>query len=133
MKNLTNLIITLIFALATLTASAQVRVTGHVSAEVVESVSAHNAFNHNISLNSNNNSIELGSIVVEGPRNSAFDVSIQNATIYNESGSYTLSTGLGESMACSSNKQNLPLSALLEQEVPNGDYDGKLTVIVSYN
>jgi hypothetical protein len=133
MKNITNLIFTLILTLVSVSVFAQVRVTGHVSAEVVESVSAHNAFNQNISLNNNNKSIELGSIVVEGPRNSAYDVSIQNAAIYNESGVYTLSTGLGESMANNSSTQSLSLSALLEQEVPNGDYDGKLTVIVSYN
>lgn len=133
MKTLLHILITIILTLAAFTATAQVRVTGHVSAEVVESVAAHNAFNQNISLTGNENSIELGSLIVEGPRNSAYDISVNNATIYNQSGSYSLETGLGENWNGSANKQSLTLSALLAEDLPNGDYDGKLTVIVSYN
>lgn len=129
-----SVVIALFFLVISNNISAQVRVTGHASAEVVESVSAQNSFNRHINVNNSTTSIDLGSIRILGATNSAYDVQVNNATIYNGENNYSMTTDFKETVAENNAKaKDISLSALLNDRVINGDYDGKLTVIVSYN
>lgn len=129
-----SVVIALFFLVISFNVSAQVRVTGHASAEVVESVSAQNSFNRHINVNNSTTSIDLGSIRILGATNSAYDVQVNNATIYNGENNYSMTTDFKETVAENNAKaKDISLSALLNDRVINGDYDGKLTVIVSYN
>lgn len=138
MNRTITLLITLLFTVAWIGVRAQVRVIGHVSAEVVESVSAHNNINTYVKINPvNQGNIELGNIDITGTSETTFDVSVANTNIQNEANNYSLRTGMlstGSSLiADNSGNHSLTLSALIDDEISTGNYRGDLTVIVSYN
>lgn len=133
MKQLFTLILAVMFQLICLTVSGQVRVTGHATAEVVESVSASNSFNQNIAINGTGNRVNLGSVRLTGASDAACDVRINNTTIKNEAANYTLETSYNEELQNTGKSKEISLSAVINQNVVSGRYDGRLTVIVSYN
>lgn len=123
------------FMLLSLSVCGQVRVTGHVSAEVVEAASINNELNHSINITrSQMNNIDLGSLKVSGQEHTSFDVSVQNTLISNSTESYSFITDLKEQDISSDNTSHeISLSAIIDNQAQSGDYDGRLTVIVSYN
>jgi hypothetical protein len=129
-------ILTGLLILASERVMAQVRVTGHVSAEVVESVSAYNDINPQLQINRDQDAFALGNINVAGTSNTTFDVNVEDARIYNEGSNYSLQTRLDNTsgfIADNSGKQSLALTAMLDRRIKGGDYSGNVTVIVSYN
>lgn len=128
------IITVIMLQLTYLTVSAQVKVTGHATAEVVESVSAQNSLNNHISIEGSSTSIGLGSIRLSGAINSAYDVQVNNTVITNGTNSYSIETGYNETTANNDVKtKDITLSAMIDNKIMDGDYDGRLTVIVSYN
>lgn len=115
-----------------LTAMSQVRVTGHVSAEVVEAASIQNEMNGFIGLNGTESNIELGKLKVSGTENTSFDVSVDQALVYNDNSKFALNTRTNESVGADSDR-DLTFSALMDNRLRNGEYKGNITVIVSYN
>lgn len=115
---------------------AQARVIGHVSAEVVESVSAYNNINSQLQLSKDQDAITLGNINVSGSSNATFDVNVEETRIYNDGSDYSLQTKIENTdklVADESGKQSLSLVAMLDKRIQGGDYSGNVTVIVSYN
>lgn len=115
---------------------AQARVIGHVSAEVVQSVSAYNNINSQLQLSKDQDAFTLGKINVTGSSNATFDVNVENTRIYNDGLNYSLQTKLENTerlVADESGKQSLSLVAMLDKRIQGGDYSGNVTVIVSYN
>lgn len=108
-------------------ASAQVRVTGHVSAEVVEAASLQNNMNSFIGLNGTEKIIELGKIQVTGAENTSYEVEVNQTNIYNQNNNYRLETQSGLAA------NDITLSALMDNRLREGEYNGNITVIVSYN
>lgn len=139
MKSLKSLILlTLLLVALSYSGSAQVRVTGHIGAEVVESASAQNHMNGHVRVNpTDRNNIDLGNINISGTSNATFDVSVASTNLYNEAGSYKLATEVTNNLdgliSDHNGKQSLSLSALIDNETMNGEYKSNITVIVSYN
>lgn len=137
---ITKLYLTIIFTALLMMAServlAQARVIGHVSAEVVQSVSAYNNINSQLQLSKDQDAFTLGKINVTGSSNATFDVNVENTRIYNDGLNYSLQTKLENTerlVADESGKQSLSLVAMLDKRIQGGDYSGNVTVIVSYN
>lgn len=126
MKARVTLIILFIIFMGT-AASAQVRVTGHVSAEVVEAASLQNNMNSFIGLNGTEKIIELGKIQVTGAENTSYEVKVNQTNIYNQNNNYRLETQSGLAA------NGITLSALMDNRLREGEYNGNITVIVSYN
>lgn len=133
MKSQKGIVLICILILSAGALYGQVKVTGHVSAEVVESIVAENGFSSNISLNSNQRNVDLGSIRLTGPSQSAYDISVAQASIYNNNARYALLAGVEERPADKPNTSDISLTALINDKVESGDYSGDLTVIISYN
>lgn len=113
----------------------QTRVTGHISAEVVESISATNNFNPVLILsNIETRSLDLGKITINGPEHSICDISVSQSEIFNNQAYHSLESIKDIVPASNDSKnKNIQFTALLEDQLNYGDYDGSLTVIVSYN
>lgn len=134
MKTLTGICFILIMLFITNKGYGQTRVTGHVSAEVVESVSLHNNFSRIVRLNDNTNpSVNLGSIGLRGPQNSTVDIYAENIIVSNNTEAFRLRTDINNSVLASTNTQDVSFSAIMDQTIDNGIYDANLIVIVSYN
>lgn len=133
MKSLKGIFLICILILSAGALYGQVKVTGHVSAEVVESIVAENGFSGNISLNSNQKNVDLGSIRLTGPAQATYDVSVAQAAIYNDNARYTMLAGVEEKQADRPNTKDISLTALINDKIEDGDYSGDLTVIISYN
>lgn len=116
-------------------AIGQVRVTGHMSAEVVESVSAKNNLNSEIRFSANDTkAIDLGKITLNGSVNSLCDISVSQSIISNTQENYALDSKKDIiSTSDQNSKTDISFSALLKDQLCYGDYNGRLTVIVSYN
>ncbi len=133
MKNFI-LIIAISFLLP-LSIFAQVTVTGHVSAEVIESVSAHNYMNTLLKVQPDyNGNIDLGTIHISDASQSMVDVNIADFNVTNNTGHQAFSkVNSNLLMADNSGSKDISLSSLIEGKQLSGDYNGKLTVVVSYN
>ncbi|MGE5383749.1 MAG: hypothetical protein ACM3PX_10015 [Omnitrophica WOR_2 bacterium] len=132
---LTSITLLIMFMVLSLAVCGQVRVTGHVSAEVVEAASINNELNHSINIDrSQMSNIDLGSLKVSGLEHTSFDISVQNTLISNSTDSYSFVTDIKAPDISTDNTSNeISLSAILDNQAQSGDYDGRLTVIVSYN
>ncbi len=134
MKATTGICFILIMLFITHQGYGQTRVTGHVSAEVVESVSLQNNFNTSVKLNEKTNpSINLGSIGLRGPQNSTVDIYAGNITVSNNIEAFKLRTDINNSVLANTDTQDVSFSAIMDQKINNGIYDANLIVIVSYN
>ncbi len=113
----------------------QISATGHISAEVVESVSATNNFNPVIILtNSETKSLDLGKITINGPDNSICEISVSQSEIFNKWTYHSLESQKDIiQVSDNSNRKDILFSALLNDQLNHGEYNGCLTVIVSYN
>lgn len=131
---LTALIISIMFSLLALGLNAQVRVTGHISAEVVDAASINNGLNEMIRVDNQDTNIELGSLRVNVAAASAIDISVNSARLINNNTSYNMPASYTQKpVEGSDGSQDIALSALLSEKIENGDYNGNITVIVSYN
>ena len=139
MKPALKISLTIILILSGLLGYGQVRVTGHVSAEVVESISASCNSNIDMSLNSQEiKQFNLGSFSISGKAMSTCMVVIDNARISNNKGeSFTIqtsATGAVESLTADQNgNQKLNLVAGTDELLANGNYQGIYVVTFAYN
>lgn len=134
MKATTGICFILIMLFITNLGYGQTRVTGHVSAEVVESVSVQNNFNASVQLNEKTNpGLNLGSIGLRGPQNSTVDIYAGNIIVSNNIEAFRLRTDINNSVLANTDTQDVSFSAIMDQKINNGIYDANLIVIVSYN
>lgn len=120
-------LVTLFFILMGFTVTAQVSVTGHIGAEIVEAASLRNDINSFIGLNGTEETIELGKIAVSGAEDTSYDIEVNQTNIYNHNNTYRLETKSGLAA------NDITLSALMDNRLLEGKYNGNITVIVSYN
>lgn len=117
----------------------QVMVTGHVCAEVVESISVSCNSNPDMAyLSKNVKKLDVGSFNVSGAASSTCNLIIDNANVTNDSGeSYTIQTNTVGSekslIADLSGKQSLTLVAGTTELPANGQYQGNFGVTFAYN
>ncbi len=134
MKTFTGICFILIMLFITFKGYGQTRVTGHVSAEVVESVSVQNNFSQVLRLNDKiSPSVNLGGIGLRGPQNSAIDIYAENIIVSNNIEAFRLRTDIKNSVLANTDTQDVSFSAIMDQQIDNGLYDANLIVIVSYN
>lgn len=131
---LTALIFSIMFMLLASGLHAQVKVTGHISAEVVDAASINNSLSQVIRIDNPQTNIELGSLRINTAAESAIDISVNNSKLMNESSSYNFPAAYKQMPTQGSEgSQDIALSAILSNEIQKGDYNGNITVIVSYN
>jgi|WetSurMetagenome_2_1015567.scaffolds.fasta_scaffold118004_2 hypothetical protein len=120
---------------------------GHVTAEVVESVSASSHIMTNFSIQSNTNpsmmntrKVDIGDIAVASGQNVSCNVIIKPAVMSNESGSKfviepntTLSGRKDTSRADGSQSIHVTGTAMIGQDQVNGQYNGSYTMVFAYN
>ena len=113
----------------------QVSAIGHISAEVVESVSATNNFHPVLILsNTEAQSLDFGKITINGPENSICDISVSQSEIFNNQAYHSLESQKDIVPVTNNNsKRDILFYAILEDQINHGEYNGSLTVIVSYN
>lgn len=115
----------------------QVKVTGHASAEVVESVSASCSSNTDITLNmQENKDFDLGSFMIKGTASSTCAVVIGNAKLNNSKSIQIESNCPGGGMALiADEKGNCSLNLIARNEglLAGGQYQGNYGVTFAYN
>lgn len=111
----------------------QTAVTGHVSAEIVESVSIENGFQEYITTSDPALSVELGSLKLPSNEQYAYHLSVKDATIYNNESAYALTMNYSINETTKDNTSDISLSVRSDTKVLKGDYDGNVTVVVSFN
>jgi len=117
----------------------QVKVTGHICAEVVESISVSCNSNPDMAyLSKNVTKLDVGSFSISGAASSTYNLIIDNANVSNDSGeSYTIQTntaGAEKSLIADlSGKQSLTLVAGTAELPANGQYQGNFGVTFAYN
>ena len=117
----------------------QVKVTGHICAEVVESISVSCNSNPDMAyLSKNVTKLDVGSFSISGAASSTYNLIIDNANVRNDSGeSYTIQTntaGAEKSLIADlSGKQSLTLVAGTTELPANGQYQGNFGVTFAYN
>lgn len=109
----------------------QVTVTGHVSAEVIESVAIQNELRTCLSLNEQDISIDMGSLKVAAIEKYECDISVSNPVICNNHSMYPLSMDYSKDTAGRSG--DIIFTARSMNKISKGNYDGELTVVVSFN
>ncbi len=134
-----QLIITLILMISGFWCNGQVRVTGHICAEVVESVSASCSNNPGVTIQANGLAkADLGSFSTSGTASSTCTLVIDNASISNSRGeTYTISTTTSDEektlIADANGKQSLTMVAGTPELLTNGQYYGNYRVTFAYN
>lgn len=117
----------------------QVRVTGHVSAEVVESISASSNCNIDMTFNAPElKNFELGSFSVSSNASSTCTLIVDKVNVSNRNGeSFALETtipGSERAMVADQNgNHSLTLNAGREELLANGQYQGNYGVTFAYN
>jgi hypothetical protein len=117
----------------------QVKVTGHICAEVVESISVSCNNNPELAyLSKNVTKLDVGSFSISGAASATYNLIIDNANVRNESGdSYTIQTntdGAEKSLIADlSGKHSLTLVAGTTELPANGQYQGNFGVTFAYN
>lgn len=133
MKNLILCIVTLI-SLSGLSVSAQVQVTGHIFAEVVEPVSIKAEYNNHTLLTNDNQTQNFGHFTVND-RNMTSCLLIDNKVLVsNESKqSFELQTK-AENYSYSSNKVDLQFTSNQSNaKFQNKTFSGRMNIVVAYN
>lgn len=131
--------LTLLLTVSGLWCCGQVRVIGHVSAEVVESISASSNSNTDMSFNTQElKQFELGSFSLSGKALSTCALIINNANVSNIRGeSFTIQTTLSDAgtplVADKNGNRKLTLIAGTEELLANGQYQGNYGVTFAYN
>ncbi|KAF0194673.1 MAG: hypothetical protein FD166_3394 [Bacteroidetes bacterium] len=139
MKTARLISFTLILTLSGLFCSGQVRVIGHASAEVVESVSASCSSNTDITLSAQEiTDFDLGSFSISGNAKSTCSLIIGNANVSNNRGeSFTIQTTTPEAgmplIADENGNHSLNLIASPGELLASGQYQGNYGVTFAYN
>ncbi|HZL10431.1 MAG TPA: hypothetical protein VFC65_10565 [Prolixibacteraceae bacterium] len=146
MKTTTTLIFASLLALTFSVSNvySQLVAIGHVSAEVVESVSAASAIVTNFEIgsatDSESKSIDLGAITIQSGKDIACNVVLKQASVSDALGnSFTLDASLNPDSASraarSNGSQTIQLNgkANLSDNQASGLYQGSCTVIFAYN
>jgi hypothetical protein len=122
---------------------AQVRVTGHVFAEIVEAVGATSATNNSLQIQQNaaSNNFELGEISISGGSNAACAVMITASDLKGMNGSEATFSALPESSSIPASldrngRQIIKLQGVAGNEIlANSDkaYAAQYNVVFAYN
>jgi hypothetical protein len=128
-----------------LNVSSQTILIGHISAEVVETVSTSSAVSTDLELSSGNGlllaeDLNLGSIHINSGQNVACNLNVKSTTLINKQGndfsieSYNSTGDLGDSQQVDGS-QTIQLAgrATLNLHQASGVYQGTYTLVVSYN
>lgn len=129
--------ITILIALATmlcsLSANGQVKVIGHVFAEVVESVSVKSDvvtdFKADFSSAEANEELSLGSVTIAGSSHISYNVMMSRTAIKNSNGSELNM----EISSARSEKSMVEIKGRLAENNQAGQYKGSYTMIFAYN
>ena len=150
MKTITPVILLLVLTLG-MTGSklctAQVVAIGHITAEVIESVSASSQAATTLSLGSGTSqlaattpTVNLGTMTVNSGSNATVNVVLKSATLSNSRGNgFTLDPSLSNnstaSVTQSNGSQNIQLNGIanLSANQASGLYAGSYTVVFAYN
>ncbi len=111
----------------------QVTVTGHVSAEVIESVAIQNELRTSFSLTDSENSLDLGSLKVAAIEKYECDISVSNTIIYNDQSAYPLNMDYASNKDAGKSSGDISFTASSMEKIHSGNYDGELTIVVSFN
>lgn len=152
MKTISSLILVTVLILgwtSSNSCSAQTVAIGHVTAEVIESVSASSQAATTLSLStstsgtsqlSGTSTLNLGTMTVNSGSNSTVNVVLKPATLSNSQGNgFTLDPSLSNNATASltqvNGSQNIQLNgtANLSADQPSGLYAGSYTVVFAYN
>ncbi len=147
--------IMLFFCIYTQKAVAQTIAIGHISAEVVESVSASSNMLVNFNLANgingsrsvqmspsqmNTRKVDMGDIALNSGQNIACNIMLKSATLSDEKGNQfilepTTSLSGQQDTNRADGTQNIHLTgkAMLEQDQENGLYQGSYTMVFAYN
>lgn len=120
------------------TLKAQTKVTGHASAEVVEMSSLRSMIDSHITIDKDYaGEINLGELTVQSARNTHFDVIANGMTLKGRTTGNTINTGVSSFTDIHSNLPDnnsmLLLTATVEDKLLADDYNGTMTIIISYN
>ena len=150
MKTITPVILLLVLTLGmtgSKLCSAQVVAIGHITAEVIESVSASSQATTTLSLGSGTSqwaatppTVNLGTMTVNSGSNATVNVVLKSATLSNSRGNgFTLDPSLNNnataSVTQSNGSQNIQLTGIanLSANQTSGLYAGSYTVVFAYN
>lgn len=144
MKNLVAFGLTILLTISTgFLSLAQVRVTGHVFAEIVETASINSNTNNSIQVQQNQSpgSIELGEVTINGGMNTACSIMINSSELKGENGNHAAFTAIqsGSSLPQVLNangSQVIKLNGMTGSEIlAQNDkmYSGQYQVIFAYN
>jgi len=142
MKTLVTYIALTILALTVTTGFAQTTVTGHVFAEVVESVSASQTSQSSFSIQRNQTSgIDLGQIEIKSAASATCSLILSKANFTNDSKqSFALNTSASSTQSLKGNAINgyqsislqcQPDKAMLAQSA--SQYQGEVNIVLAYN
>ena len=114
-------------------AISQLKVTGHVFAEVVESVSAKSnvvtEIKTDFSQKSNNANLDLGSITLSSGSNASYNVMMTSSSISDSKGEM-----LNMDIYSSSNDRSVvEIKGKIADNNHSGEYKGSYTMIFAYN
>lgn len=121
---------------------AQVKVTGHVFAEIVEAVGATSSTNNSLQIQQNavSNNMELGEIAVSGGSLAACAVMITTTDLKGIDGSHAAFTAIPEANSSSNLNQNgtqiIKLQGFAGNEIlgnPDKVYAAQYNVVFAYN
>ena len=134
---------TLMILFIGMNAAAQVRVTGHVFAEVVETLGASSGTNNLLSLSQNsiNSELDLGEIFINGGAMAAFSVVFENSKITGEYGTrMALRAGVADDVSSgmldTNGREVLKIIAEADENLLNAhdkNYTGQYQVVFAYN
>lgn len=147
MKATGALIIAFLFfsLLGGINANAQTVAIGHVSAEIVESVSAASAAitdfelakaNQNISTNLISETLNLGTITLNSGRDITCNVVLKTATLSDSQGNgFTIEPAVKSDLLASNGSQAIELGGTTNRSgsSASGLYEGNYTVVFAYN
>ena len=150
MKTITPVILLLVLTLGmtgSKLCSAQVVAIGHITAEVIESVSASSQAATTLSLGFGTSqlaattpTVNLGTMTVNSGSNATVNVVLKSATLSNSRGNgFTLDPSLSNnstaSVTQSNGSQNIQLNGIanLSANQASGLYAGSYTVVFAYN
>lgn len=134
--------LTVIFAIST-SIQGQTRVTGHIFAEIVETVSVNSAMNNSFQLKRDNNesNIDLGTVSVNGSAYTTRSIIVSPATITGPSGtSLEFQTNSSDQFSnqqhSETGRDELSLSATINETLllmEDNNYSGQYDVVLVYN
>lgn len=142
MKNLFHIMSAVILTtLFSATLQAQVTVTAHATAEVVEAASLAANTSNNISVDSKSDasSIRLGEMTIKSGGSASCEIIVKSTSLQNASGSsFMLETTASQNSAnsVSPNQNNRVINLSGNTNIPNGQsgsFQGSYTVVLAYN